>query len=473
MSVVTKIIPSRTSRDSRPAAPRSARRRAVRRSAIGATAVAASLVLAACGSSSTSSTAAKTPTSSQSTTKTSSKVTTIVYWNMWSGIYSKLIQSLVNEFNAANPTVHVNMLSVPSADGDAKLLSSIAAGDPPSVFTEWNPEIGSYASTGAIQELNQFETGKYAGVSSWMYPIAADWGSYKGKLYGLPMSMNTYALYYNKTMLKKIGQSSPPSTFAQLMSDQAKEWKTSGGRLTQIGLYPGTSSIGHYACMFDASVYSGGKYDLSTNPGMVNEFKWIKEFTTHSYSEVTGFDNAFGATPGGSTNPFVTGHEGFRLTGPWDGIDDVPADNPSLSFGVEAMPAPISSRTGCTYVNGNYNVIPKGAPHPKAAWKFMTWMSGYNNAAWAAKTLPKGAWMPPSPTIAKQAAYTKWVDSHSYLKTFVAELANKYDYITPVTPNEAEYETASANGLEDLETGKMGVSAALSYIDSNSNSAKS
>lgn len=391
---------------------------------------------------------------------------------MWSGIYSKLIQSLVNEFNAANPTIHVNMLSVPSADGDAKLLSAIAAGDPPSVFTEWNPEIGSYASSGAIQDLNQFETGTYAGVSSWMYPIAAAWGSYKGKLYGLPMSMNTYALYYNKTMLKKIGVSSPPTTFAQLMSDQAKEWKTSGGRLTQIGLYPGTSSIGHYACMFGASVYNGTKYDLASNTGMVNEFKWIKQFTNHSYSQVTGFDSAFGATPGGSTNPFVTGHEGFRLTGPWDGIDDVPADNPSLSFGVEEMPAPIASRTGCTYVNGNYNVIPKGAPHPHAAWKFMTWMSGYDNAAWAAKTLPKGAWMPPSPTIAKQSAYTKWVASHSYLKTFVAELANKYDYITPVTPNEAEYETASATGLENLETGKMGVMAALNYIDNSSNSNK-
>lgn len=380
-----------------------------------------------------------------------------------------MIQGLVNQFNKAHPHIHVEMTSVPSADGDAKLLSAIAAGDPPDVFTEWNPEIGSYAQSGAIQSLNKFMTGKYAGLKHWMYPIAAAWGTYKGKIYGLPMSMNTYALYYNTAMLKAIGQTAPPKTFAQLMSDQKKEWKVSGGRITQIGMYPPGSSLGHYACMFDASVYSNGKYDMSSNPNTVKMMNWLASFKKYPYSAVSAFDSAYGSVAGGSTNPFVMGHEGFRLTGPWDGIDDVPADNPSLKFNVEAMPAPIASRTGCSYVNGNYNVIPKGAKHPKAAWVFMTWMAGYDNAAWAAKTLPKGAWMPPSPTIAKEPAYQAWIHKHPYLKVFVSELANKYDYITPVTPREAEYETASATALEDLETGKFTVSQAMNYIDNQAN----
>jgi len=439
------------------------RRRRHKVLAVASGALAASALLAACGSS--SSTASTSKTSKTST----AKVTDITYWNMWSGIYTKMIQGLVNEFNKAHPDIHVTMTSVPSADGDAKLLSAIAAGDPPDVFTEWNPEIGSYAQSGALQPLNKFMTGKYAGVESWLYPIAAAWGTYNGKLYGLPMSMNTYALYYNTSMLKAIGQSSPPKTFAQLMSDQAKEWKVSGGRVTQIGMYPGGSSLGHYACMFDASTYSNGTYDMASNPGSIRLMDWLASFKKYPYSAVSAFDTAYGSVAGGSTNPFVMGHEGFRLTGPWDGIDDVPADNPSLTFNVEAMPAPIPSRTGCTYVNGNYNVIPKGAKHPNAAWTFMTWMAGYDNAAWAAKTLPMGAWMPPSPTIAKQSAYQSWVSAHPYLKVFVSELANKYDYITPVTPKEAEYETASATALEDVETGKFTVSHALNYIDNSAN----
>ena len=89
-------------------------------------------------------------------TPSSSKVVNITYWNMWSGIYTTWIDNYVSEFNASHPGIHVTALSIPSTTGDEKLLTSIAAGDPPSVFTEWNPVIGTYAQDKAIQPLDQY-----------------------------------------------------------------------------------------------------------------------------------------------------------------------------------------------------------------------------------------------------------------------------------------------------------------------------
>ncbi|MGH3172023.1 MAG: extracellular solute-binding protein, partial [Trebonia sp.] len=235
--------------------------------------------LSACGAVGTS--------SSSSSSGSAKGVTNVVYWNMWSGQYADLIQKLVNQFNAAHPTIHVQMLTVPSADGDAKLLSAIAAGDPPDVFTEWNPEIGTYASTGAIQSLNQYETGPYKGLSSWMYPVAAQWGSYNGQLYGLPMSMSNKELYYNKTILKSIGVSTPPATFAQLMSDQAKAWKVSGSRVQQIGFYPPDDSWDAFTCAYNSNAYASGKYNLSGSAGAKAEMSWMAQFKQYSYSAVS------------------------------------------------------------------------------------------------------------------------------------------------------------------------------------------
>ena len=45
---------------------------------------------------------------------------------------------------------------------------------------------------------------------------------YKGSLYAVPMSMNSFALYYNKSILAKAGITAPPKTLAQLDADAAK-----------------------------------------------------------------------------------------------------------------------------------------------------------------------------------------------------------------------------------------------------------
>ncbi len=254
-------------------------------------------------------------TAEASATHQSSAVN-ITYWNMWSGKWTTLIDQLVAQFNASHPDIHVTALSVPSSNGDQKLLTAIAAGVPPSVFTEWNPEIGAYAYQKAIQPLNSFETGQYAGIGNWVSPVATSWATYQGKLYGLPMSMNSFMLYYNKTMLKEAGISSPPTTTAQLFTDQAKEWKYNGGRLTQFGMYP-TTNWDQLMPVFNVDSFVNGKYDLATNKQAIAEMDWIAKFDVYPFSQVEGLETAVGNAGGGSVDAFVEGKAGFWISGAW------------------------------------------------------------------------------------------------------------------------------------------------------------
>ena len=226
---------------------------------------------------------------SGSSASSSSGVVDLTWQTMWSGNTLTLLNQMVNEFNATHPDIHVTESNIPSATGDAKLLSEIAAGDPPDVFTEWNPVLGEYAADGTIQSMAPYLTGTYSGLEKWLYPIALQGGEYNGTLYALPMGMNSWALYYNKSMLKAAGISSPPTTLAQLYADQAKEWKISGGKLEQIGFYPSYNQGMEYFDSFFGAVNcfdSSGKYDLASCPGAQAEANFLASYDNYPYSLV-------------------------------------------------------------------------------------------------------------------------------------------------------------------------------------------
>jgi len=78
-----------------------------------------------------------------------SSVVNLTWWTMWSGSTLQLLNTMVTQFNKTHPGIHVTETNIPSdaTTSTAKLLSTIAAGDPPDIFTEWWPEIGSLPLT--------------------------------------------------------------------------------------------------------------------------------------------------------------------------------------------------------------------------------------------------------------------------------------------------------------------------------------
>lgn len=431
------------------------------------------LLLAGCGGT-PGPAAARSKASSPTTTAIKGKIATVTWWNMYSGgVLPKLMNEIAADFNATHPGIHVTQLNVPS-NGDTKLLAAIAAGNPPSVFTEWNPVLGEYAYKGLIQPLNTFLTGQYAGLEKWLYPVALEGGVYNSKLYGLPMSMNSFALYYNKTIMKAAGIKRPPTTLTQLNVDQAKEWKISGGRIQQLGFYPLTEPFPMFTSYFgDVKGFVNGKYNLAGSKKALALMTWLASYNKYSYSAVGALNSAYGAIAGGSEDPFDMGKEGFYVIGPWEGATDIPADNPSLKFGVEAFPSVRGSgvSSGSTWVNGNYNIIPKGAKNSAAAFKFIAWMTGYGSVSFTAKMLPKNGWLPASPHVAAAPAYQAWLRKEPWAKVFVKEFSNPASRQTTLSPAGAKYATALANAMGYVATKKMTPLQALQYVDRQANAA--
>jgi multiple sugar transport system substrate-binding protein len=415
-------------------------------------ALAMTVMLAACG--------AISPGSSSG----SASAVHLEYWTMWTGRWLALIQQEATDFNETHPGIQVSVLSVPQ-NGDQKLLTAIAAGQPPDIFTEWNPTIGTFAQNNAIIPLNQFATGQYKNAISDLNPSAAAGGTYKGKLYGYPISMNSYLLYYNKDLMKAAGlnPNDPPETLAQLTADQAKEWNISGGRVQQMGFYPPSFSM--LAGAFNVHVMKSGNYQLTNNPQALAEMKFIQSYSKYPYSAVNGFSEALDSVGGGSSDAFDVGKQGFTIGGPWE-ITQIESLDPAMHWGAIPIPAPVGGNSDVTMVNGNYDIIPKGAAHPEQAWTFVAWMAGINNAK-ASQFLTTGGWMPAVPSVAEQPGYQQWLNQVPVRHEFLQAFNNPKDYTDPLACNGEQYSTDMGNAVEAVLSNTMNAEQALASLQSN------
>lgn len=395
----------------------------------------------------------------------SHNVVQLTYWNMWSGIWEKLIQQLVAEFNQTHPNIHVNVLSIPGNNAEDKLLTAIAAGDPPDVFTEWNPYVAAFAQKHALVNLSTMMTGKYAGLKKgWFYPVAAQWGTYQNRMYAMPWMMNSFMLYYNKDMLKSAGQNpnKPPTTITQFDNAAAKEYVNQNGAVRQVGYYANQFDMWMPAFGLSASdLFKNGKYNM-LNPKAIKLMDWISSYKKYPYSQVNAFFNAVGSANGG-TDPFVVGKQGFFISGMWE-MSSIQQFNPKLTYGVAPLPYANGGYQNTTWVNGGYNEIPVGSKHVKQAFEFITWLSGYDNIQWAASAFPKGGWIPDSPKITAQPAYQKWLKQLPLRRKFVNIMLNRHDAVTPVTPIDEFYEQQLGNAVNFVLQGKKSPVNALSDL---------
>jgi multiple sugar transport system substrate-binding protein len=463
--VIEKIHSTERGRAGAVSSPRPPGTRRRRRATAGAllAALVLALTLAACGGPAASSSGGSSSTGG---------VVNLTWQTMWSGNTLTLLSQMVNAFNSSHPGIHVTESNIPSATGDAKLLSEIAAGDPPDVFTEWNPVLGEYAADGTIQSLAPYLTGKYSGLEKWEYPIALQGGQYNGTLYALPMSMNSWALYYNKSIMKAAGISSPPTTLAQLYADQAKEWKISGSKLEQIGFYPIYNAGFEYFGSFFGAVNcfnSSGQYDFAGCKGAQSEANFLAQYDKYPYADVAAMQTAYGGVAGGDDDAFVAGKEGFNMDGPWEGAQNIPVTNQAMvgNFGVVAFPGIEPGPS--TFGQGNYNIIPKGASHPSAAFTFIAWLAGYDNVSFTSQMDPKGGWMPASPAIVAAPAYQTWLKANPWLQVFVNQMSSPYSVTPTLTKTESEFETAEATATEDIGERTKTPQQALAYIDAQAN----
>ena len=211
---------------------RPASRRAARHARVGAAAAAGLAVaglLAACGGSSGSASA--------------SGPQTVTVWSFQgestdptAGV-PYAFHLIDQRFQQLHPKIHVKMVLQPFANYRPLFATAAQSSSGPDV---WEALPGSYVYQykAALQPLNKYVSASYkASLRGWSGAIEPAWSN-SGTIYGFPSELQSYVWYYNKKLFAKAGLSTPPATWAELMSD-AQKLKAAGVTPFASGLKDG------------------------------------------------------------------------------------------------------------------------------------------------------------------------------------------------------------------------------------------
>ena len=144
---------------------------------------------------------------------------TISFWHAYNAdVEAKYLEeTLIPEFEAANPDVKVESVLVPYDQFRRKLLIALSGGTAPDlarVDIIWVPEL---ADQGALANLEEVIP-DFATYSGQFLPGPLSTNLYNGKHYGLPLDTNTRVLVYNKDMFTAAGIAKAPETIDELVT---------------------------------------------------------------------------------------------------------------------------------------------------------------------------------------------------------------------------------------------------------------
>ena len=302
------------------------------------------------------------------------------FWSRKTGPDQLVIQQAVEAFNNEHPQIEVKFQVMPWGPAYySRIRTAILAGQPPEIF-----DIAPWLSTYFLPYVQSFSEGDLAalGIRKGEYASEAIEGIRYGDRYiGVPMSILTLALYYNKDLFQKAGldPERPPRDFKEFIEYAKKlTLDTDGdGRIDQWGWMLG-NSLNPNAWIWESILVSNGGSLLS------------KDLSKATFEGKTGLealqfllDLAYvhKVAPPEAGDPaisFAAGKLGMTIGGIWM----IPAYKGKVRFGAAPLPQ-LGSKRSAQWGSLDVYVFPKHVPH---ALTFAKWMAGPKGQKYYAKT---------------------------------------------------------------------------------------
>ena len=246
-------------------------------------------------------------------TKEAMKPVTLNYWRVWDG--SDAFDEIFKAYKSLHPFVTINYRKLRYSEYESELLNALAEDRGPDIFSIHNTWVKKYLNKisplpsaitmaypitkGTVKKevIPQLKTTKSISLTDVknnfidaVYQNAVNLklnektNKYEEKIYGLPLSVDTLAMYYNKDLFNNAGISLPPtywdSDFQQIVKKTTRQ--NIQGEIAQSGVALGSSSnIDRYSDILSilmmqngASMMDGDRVAFNTMPQAIEGKKY-------------------------------------------------------------------------------------------------------------------------------------------------------------------------------------------------------
>lgn len=294
------------------------------------------------------------------------------------GPLTKLVDSLVQEFESTNPDITIKAIySGNYSDTMTKAMTALKGGTPPHLSVILSTEIFTLIDNDAIVPFDELAT--TPDEKQWLnsfYPALMENSRTGGKTWSIPFQRSTIVMYYNKDAFRKAGldPNTPPATWEELVEMGKKlVVKDADGKVTQWGVE--IPSTGYPYWMFGALARQNGEV-------LMNDAGTETYFNHGGVVQALDFWKGLGMTqkimPQGTVewSTLRTDFLEQKTAIMWHSTGNLTAvkQNASFDFGVAMLPA--KKEKGSPTGGGNFYVFKKTTPAERAAAiKFIKWMT--------------------------------------------------------------------------------------------------
>ena len=350
--------------------------------AIAASVAAAALAIAGCSSSGSS---------SAGSTSSSAVPTQLTVWRMGSSTPAQVtwMNSVVSQFHKQNPAfakTTVKVVFIPWTNRTQDWTNALSSGkNAPDITELGNTDTPTQASLGMLANITT-DVNAWSNKSNVVTGMLAN-DTQNGSIYAVPWFGGVRGIWYRTDQFKAAGIASPPTTWAQLVTDAKK----------LMAKYPGTYGLG--APTYDSPAQASFIWGAGGQIAVQQNGKWVGELTSPQseagikfyvdlylanhlspakYIGQTELGNV-GATSGGANEDFALGKLDMYIDGPWaSGTFPANAVNKSqwASFPIPGS----SSGQSPAFAGGSDLAVWKLTKYPAASWDLIKVMNSVPNS---------------------------------------------------------------------------------------------
>jgi multiple sugar transport system substrate-binding protein len=351
---------------------------------------------------------------------------TVLMWSYMGGEEGKVLNQIAQDYNSMQNNYKVEIEYVPFCDMKKKYSMGMVADELPDLGTIDNPDMAAFASMGLFEDITS-QVNEW-GESDNYFEGPLKSATLDGKYYGLPLTSNCLAMFYNKKVFTDLNLS-VPTTWDELIEV--------GQKIKTSNMYPLALS----AVKTEEGVFQYLPWYLSTgatveNPDSAESIKAL-EFFEEMLDKGIISPEVISWNQSDVYRQFAAGKAAMMINGPWN-ISAVQRDAPDLDFGIALVPR---DKQFASVLGGeNFGIIKGG--NVDGAWDFLRY---YSSKEIMDKFISQTGYFPPREDVAKEN--TRWTDD-PILKVFMEEM----EYAAPRGPS-AKWPQISAAIAEGLQKG--------------------
>lgn len=257
-------------------------------------------------------------------------------------------------------------------DDALKLKTDLPSGNGPDVATCADDKTYEYITDNLFKPLPDSIV---KNLKANIRPLAMTTVTYNGKVYGAPLSIETYVLFYNKKLVEQVAGGKPATTFEELAA-QAKKFNVPSQNKYWF-LFDASTGSPQYPMISAYGFNLFGKSGMDSDPGLKTpEFEKGLE-VLKAYHDILPVDAADLGNTDSLDTQFETGKAGYMMDGPWNAKT---YKKSGIDLGVVPVPS-YKGHQGKTFAFVHNVQVSEFTKYPKASELFVQFLVSKESAA--------------------------------------------------------------------------------------------